>query len=339
MNLKTIASLAGVSQATVSNVVNGNFHKVSDETRKRVEKIIEENDYRPSIMARSLAKKESRIIGVVLPYVGSGEDFLSNPYNAHVIAAIEKYVRQRDYYIMFRCVSEVREILPLLSAWNVDGAIFLGVFEPEIKDIIKGLDAPAVFIDTYSEEDNIVNIGIDDYKGGYNSAKYLLGKGHRRVALVTPGYTTRGVIEERHRGFMDACRDEGIDIGENDIFEAMPSYHESISVGQDIAASDVGYTAIATMSDVAAIGIIEGLEQFGKRVPEDISVIGFDNIPEGGIITPKLTTVEQNYDSKAEYAVQYLFMMMKEDAALQADIRLPVQIRERQSVIDIRKDN
>ncbi len=89
MNLKDIAELAGVSIATVSNVINGNHQKVSVETRKKIEKIIKENGYKPNAMARSLAKNESRIIGLVVPYIGPEEDFLENPYNAHMLAALE----------------------------------------------------------------------------------------------------------------------------------------------------------------------------------------------------------------------------------------------------------
>ena len=97
MNLKTIAKLAGVSTATVSNVINGNYHKVSEDTRRKVEKIIKDSNYKPNAVARSLAKKESRLIGVVLPYIGKDEDFFSNPYNAHMIAALERLVRNHDY--------------------------------------------------------------------------------------------------------------------------------------------------------------------------------------------------------------------------------------------------
>ena len=150
MNLKMIAERAGVSTATVSNVINGNDHKVSEETRKKVNEIIKETNYKPNAIARSLAKKESRIIGLVVPYLGKNEDFFTNPYNAHIIAAIERCVRNEDYYLMMRCVHDPKEIVPLLSSWNVDGAFFLGIFTQEVKAIKKMIDAPVVFIDTYA---------------------------------------------------------------------------------------------------------------------------------------------------------------------------------------------
>ena len=143
MNLKEIAKRAGVSTATVSNVINGNYKKVSEDTRKKVEDIIRETHYKPNVMARTLATNESHIIGVVVPYIGRDEDFFSNPYNAHIIAHLEKFVREHDYYFMLRCVDDPRGIISLLSSWNVDGAIFLGVLEKEVGEIRKRVDIPA----------------------------------------------------------------------------------------------------------------------------------------------------------------------------------------------------
>ena len=332
MNLKTIAEKAGVSVATVSNVVNGNYHKVSEETRRKIEQIIKETNYRPSLVARSLVKKESRIIGLVIPYITNDSYFMINPYNAHIVAALEQHVRKRDYYLMFRCVTEIQEILPFLSAWNVDGAIFLGVFEPDVKSVVEGLSAPAVFIDTYTSEGNIVNVGIDDYKGGYLSAKYLINRGHRKIALASPEYKLPGVINERYKGFADACHEAGVSFDENDILKVNTIYQDAISVGQDTALSGKGYTAIAAMSDMVAFGLTEGLKQCGVSVPDDISIIGFDNIPEGVLMTPKLTTIEQDFMAKAAKAVDYLFRMIEGETDLKTDDRLPIRIKERQSV-------
>ena len=332
MNLKTIAELAGVSVATVSNVVNGNYHKVSEDTRKRIEKIIKETDYRPNMVARSLVMKESRMIGLVVPYLDQETDFLQNPYQAHIIAALEQYVRRRDYYLLLRCVKDPGDILPFLSAWNVDGAIFLGVFEGEVRQIRDGLVAPKVFIDTYAPDVDIVNVGVDDYKGGYFSARYLIGKGHRRIALATPEYDQPGVINERFKGFSDACREAGVDFDEKNIIKVDTIYKEAVAAGQNLALGGEDYTAIAAMSDVVAMGLGEGLTQCGVRVPDDISVIGFDNIPEGDLMTPKLTTIEQDYRKKAERAAEYLFRMIDGEKDLVVNESLSIRLKERQSV-------
>ena len=332
MNLKTIAELAGVSTATVSNVLNGNFNKVSEETRKKVEAIIHETDYKPSLMARSLAKKESRMIGLVLPYISPDQDLMSSLYYAYIAAALERVVRNEDYYLMLRCVRDVKEIIPLLTAWNVDGAFFLGIYEEEIERIREEFDAPSVFIDTYSEKGGIVNVGIDDYRGGFLAARYLIGKGHRRFALARPPLLGPGVISERSRGFLDACRESGVDFSDEDVFLTDTYYSSGIALAQDVILSGRGYTAVAAMSDVVAIGAMEGLRQCGVRVPEDFSVIGFDNVPESRLVTPKLTTIEQDFRAKAEKAGEFIFRMIRGERELTADERLPIRIVERESV-------
>ncbi|MCR5324066.1 MAG: LacI family transcriptional regulator [Lachnospiraceae bacterium] len=331
MNLKDIAERAGVSTATVSNVINGNYHKVSEETRSRIENIIRETNYQPSVAARSLAGTQNRMIGLVVPYISSMEEFTISPYYTCVVSALERYVRNRDYYLLLRCVPDVHNILPFLSAWNVDGAIFIGVLGPDVAEIKKGLKAPAVFLDTYTEE-KVVNVGIDDYRGGYLAARYLIGKGHRKVALASPDPSMGGVIGERYRGFCDACREAGVEFSSADVFRTDTIYYNAIAVGQDVALSGRGYTAVAAMADIVAIGIMEGIRQCGFRTPDDISVIGFDNINEGAYTTPKLTTVEQDMKGKAELVGKYLMNMIETREDLTANEKLPVCIKERESV-------
>ncbi|MCR5330193.1 MAG: LacI family transcriptional regulator, partial [Lachnospiraceae bacterium] len=266
MNLKDIAERAGVSTATVSNVINGNYHKVSEETRLRIENIIKETNYQPSAAARSLAGTQNRMIGLVVPYISPSEEYTISPYYTYVVSALERYVRNRDYYLLLRCVPDVHNILPFLSAWNVDGAIFIGVLGNDVAEILKGLKAPAVFIDTYTDE-KVVNIGIDDYRGGYLAARYLIGKGHRKIALASPDPGVGGVITERFNGFCDACREAGVIFSPSDVFRTDTVYYNSIAVGQDIVLSGRGYTAIAAMADIVAMGIMEGIRQCGFRIP------------------------------------------------------------------------
>lgn len=335
MNLKDVAKLAGVSTATVSNVLNGNTGKVSAETKERIEKIIKEVDYKPNAMARSLAKKESKIIGLVVPYIGPDEDFFMNPYYARVVAALERFVRSKDYYLMLRCVPDCRSVIPQLSSWNVDGAFFLGVLEQDVHEIVSALDAPAVFLDTYTDEQNIVNIGLDDYKGGYLSARYLIGKGHKKIALACPDYEEKCVVRQRYLGFVKACQEAGIPFSEQDVYKTDTIYQSAINIGHDLAFSNNGYTAVATMSDIVAFGLIEGLKQCGLNVPEDMSVIGFDNLAEGEYVSPKLTTISQDFNEKANAAGVGMFEILEGNKEYTADIHLPVQIIERQTVKEV----
>lgn len=335
MNLKTIAQEAGVSTATVSNVINGNYHKVSQKTIQKIQKIIEENDYRPNATARSLASKESKIIGVIIPHVGESENFSMSPYNTLLLGLLENYVRRQGYYLMMRCTGECKEIIPLFSSWNVDGIILFGAYGDEVEDIRTHLDVPAVYIDTYADQTEIANVGIDDYKGGYLAARYLLGKGHRRIAFVGPDVNSQGVIQQRYQGFCDACAEEGVKITPEHIFQVSTTYQNGIICGQKIAISDVKFTAAATMSDIVAFGVMEGLRLCGLNIPGDVSVIGFDNLPECNYSNPKLTTISQKIEQKALMVGEYLFEMIREKKSLTVHKTIDVEIIERQSVKEV----
>ncbi len=336
MNLKSIAEKAGVSTATVSNVINGNHHKVSKETLAKVSKIIEENNYQPNATARSLASKESKIIGVAIPKIGNEESFAVSPYNTQILALLEKYIRKQDYYLMMRTTGEYEAIAPLFSSWNVDGMVLLGASENDVQDIQKQLtQVPTIFVDTYTDKQEIANVGIDDYESGYLVATYLLGKGHKKIAFVGPNVNDSKVIQRRYQGFCDACAEKGIEITPDHVFETFTLYQRGVAIGQKIAISGIGFTAVAAMSDIVAFGVIEGLRLCGRNVPNDISVIGFDDLPECRYSYPKLTTVSQNLDEKVRLVGEYLFEMIRNKELLVVNEKVDVKIVERQSVKDI----
>ena len=337
MKIKDIAQKAGVSTATVSNVINGNYHKVSQSTVEKVKKIIDEIGYSPSATARSLASKKSKIIGVVVSNIGDADNFFSNPHYAHLLALLEKHIRDAGYYMMLRCVDRCKQIIPLFSSWNVDGMIFFGTVHADVEEVKNTIRVPAVFIDTYADDQHITNVGIDDFKGGYLSAKYLIEKGHREIAFAGPGIHNPGVTGQRYQGFLQACKEAGITLHEDHLFDTMSIYESGVETGRCVARSWISFTAVAAMSDIAAFGIMEGLRAEGKRVPEDVSVIGFDNLHECRYTYPKLTTISQNIEQKAAMVSQLLFCAIREEPVDTESITNDVSVMERQSVRDLTK--
>ena len=337
MKIKDIAQKAGVSTATVSNVINGNYHKVSQSTVEKVKKIIDEIGYSPSATARSLASKKSKIIGVVVSNIGDEDNFFSNPHYAHLLALLEKHIREEGYYMMLRCVDHCRQIIPLFSSWNVDGMIFFGTVHEDVEEVKNTLRVPVVFIDTYADDQHITNVGIDDFKGGYLSAKHLIEKGHREIAFAGPGIHNPGVTGQRYQGFLQACREAGITLHEDHLFNTMSTYESGVETGKCVAGSWISFTAVAAMSDIAAFGIMEGLRSAGKRVPEDVSVIGFDNLCECRYSSPKLTTISQNTEQKAAKVSQLLFSAIREEPVDGETVKHDVELVERQSVRDLTK--
>ena len=174
MNLKTIAKLAGVSTVTVSNVINGKYHKASKETVERIQKIVEETHYQPSATARSLIMKRSRIIGVVIPNLHPDDGFSVSPYNAQILAYLDRFIRNKGYYMMLHCVLRSADVLPSLTTWNVDGVFLLGV-APE--------DAAAL-----SQRLCMVTVEESDTSGNLSpKAAYLLGTGNGRIDYYSNG--------------------------------------------------------------------------------------------------------------------------------------------------------
>lgn len=335
MKIKDIAQKAGVSTATVSNVINGNHHKVSQATIEKVQKIIEELGYSPSATARSLASNESRIIGVVIPNLGKDQAFSINAYTNQAVARLEQYVRNKGYYLMVRSVGQCKEVVPIVSAWNVDGVIFLGAFHEEVEEIEKLLKVPTVYTDTYAKELPIANVGIDDYKGGFLMGRYLMGKGHQKIALVTPDVGSAGVIQERYRGFCAALESRGQKLAKEHIFIAETNAESGAQAGQKIALSNQGFTAVAVMSDMAAIGVMSGLRMCGLSVPDEVSVIGFDNLEAGKYVYPSLTTIAQDIEKKCDMVGDILFDMIKNKKRVAVNKTLDVELLERQSVKNI----
>ncbi len=332
ITLKDIAKEAGVSTVTVSNVINGRNKKVSLATIEKVNEIIDKYNYSPNATARSLAMKKSKIIGVVIPNVDEMENFLENSYNAEMLGVLERIIRKNGYYLMVRCVKEATEILPTLSNWNVDGAIFLGIFKEDAAEIRKRMKCHMIFLDTYFEGMKLANIGVDDYKGGYLAGKHMLANGHSKIAFAGPHNSSEGVIQERYRGFSDVMLEWGLEVPQERIFIADTFYEHGIAVGKKIAISKENITAVVSMSDMLALGIMEGLRLSGMKIPEDISIIGFDNSPECRYSTPQLTSVSQNIPMKAELAVDYLLQMIDENKNMIIDVKVDVEIVERQSV-------
>lgn len=146
-----------------------------------------------------------------------------------------------------------------------------------------------------------------------------------------------GVTQERFRGFRDACAKAGFWVGEDQIFETNTLYESGVAAGQRVAMAQRNYTAVACMSDIVAMGVMEGLRSCGKSVPQDVSVIGFDNLHESNYCNPKLTTISQNLSEKANAACEALFRQIQAPEETRSQVRLDVELVERQSVQQINR--
>ena len=307
VTLKDIAREANVSVMTVSNVVNGNLGKVSSEKAEMIRTILKKRKYVQNESARSLAKANSNIIAIMLRNI-QDENSLSSAHNATLLGAMIRKIQLLGYYAMISLVETQEDIAVNLRSWNAQGAIFLGMFDREIEQIYALSAIPMVFIDSYSNVRQLSSVGIDDYKGGCLAAEYLLSKGHRAIAFISPPDYENGVIQHRLRGFQDTLTRQG--------FPLMPTRRRVLesdvdqrSVQQTVQALDwlrSDVTAAFITSDQMAASLMGALGNLSIRVPEDLSIVGFDNMLISTQVSPQLTTIEQNLTQKAALAVDIL---------------------------------
>jgi len=332
VTLKDIAEKAGVSKATVSNVINGNRQKVSEQKAHAIQRLIDTLGYVPNHSARSLSNRSSKIISLIV-HTDRDRNVLEDPYTAAFAGALLQLLQQRDYFGMIRCTSGYNDILKNLRSWNVDGVIFFGTFDKDIRDMQERADIPFVFTDSYSSVRRINNVGIDDFKGGMLAAEHLAGHGHRQIAFFAPNPVSSEVDAQRKEGFAYALSKHGVALPERNCFMASASQGDAMA--ESLLSLPEKVTGVFVTADICAIALIEALERRGVKVPKDVSVIGFDDIPASRLITPKLTTVQQDIPLKARYAVDILMRHLKEPAAPTENVILDVTLIPRGSVASI----
>lgn len=333
MTLKDIAKEAGVSTMTVSNVINGRFSHVSDQTLQHVTEIIKKYNYSPNMSARSLSTKNSKIIFLIIPVADTETNMFYSPYISSLVGAMEYQLRNQGYYAMIRSVHDFDELDALFKNWPADGAIFLlPDFDRFLDRILQNIEIPLVFLDSCDTRNELLNVSCDDEKGGYIATKYLINLEHRNIAFMAD-YKNSDLLTARFNGYRRALAESRIPFLEELVFEESPDYTHGIQVGRKIAASPLPISAVVTTSDYSAVGIMEGARLGGLRLPTQLSVIGFDDLPFGQYCVPKLTTVNQNIEKKAQAAVDLLMKKISGKPMKANKCVIDVQIVERQSVV------
>ncbi len=330
--IKDIANAVGVSCTTVSNVIHGRAGRVSAETIARINDAIDQLGYVPNMSARSLVSSSSKVIGMISHLTANKkETIIEDPFHSAFIGSIEKTLRENGYYLMLRAVETSSDLSAFLRNWNVDGLFFTGVFEDEFYQTLSDLNIPIVLIDSYVPSSNMCNVGLEDYQGGYTATKYLIQQGHTKIAFASPSIKIRGVVSERFQGYKDALSEASLSFCPELVFEQELDTETTISLGRKLAQRN-DLTAVFATADILAAGIMAGIQQSGKRVPQDISVIGFDDINLCRLTSPTLTTIHQDAPLKGKLAVNFLIDMLDKNSLPQREIILPIQLVERDSV-------
>ncbi|MFB1083049.1 LacI family DNA-binding transcriptional regulator [Jeotgalibacillus sp. JSM ZJ347] len=332
VTIRDVARAAGVSGATVSYVLN-NVKKVSEETSRRIHEAVEELGYYPDYTAISLSKKKSNLIGVVAPFISNAPAsvFENNQYYDHFLSGVESVSRAHHFDTMISGVTDPVECINWVKKRNLDGLILIGSLSEELYQVIRKVELPIICIDIYEEHaEQYVNVRIDDEAGGYLAAKHLLELGHREIAFLATSLQDSSVEQMRFKGFQRAFEEFNVNVNEDLVFELKDlTFSNGYDWGVRFVQEQLSCTAAVTVSDHIAIGAMKGLSKHGVSVPDDFSIIGFDDLAISQYITPELTTVRQNIFEKGSIAADQLIQSIEHQHQSEHSktlIQLPVEL-------------
>ena len=312
MTIRDIARLAGVSKATVSRVLNQK-PDVDPATRERILRLIEERAFVPSITASRLAGGRSRVIGILIPA-------LTWPLIPEIMRGVSEVVEQTPYELLLysitheqdRTEKERRDVIDRVLATKLAAGL-LAVFPGQSAQHLTRLHEqgiPIVMIDDQAKPTSIPWVGADNRMGGYVATRYLLRLGHRRIGHIQ-GPKKFLVSYERYQGYCEALSEAGITPDPTLVMEGDFMPLGGRSCASRLLAMEERPTAIVAANDLMAYGVLAAAEEYGLRVPEDLSLIGFDDIPLSAHTRPALTTVRQPFYEMGQRAIELLLSLLE----------------------------
>lgn len=310
MKLEDIARLANVSKAAVSLAINGK-PGVSSETRQHILKIVEENNYVPlrNMSNRQKKKRVIRFVACKSPNLIT-DQYQDLPFFSELISYLSSEINNYPYNLVISTFDEETLLMELNEAekeQNSEGIILLGTnLTKNMIDLIQNNYSNLVILDTRHPDLNANFVSINNFLGGYQAADYLITSGHKKIGYANGIPRITNFIERKH-GFLSRLQESSVTIPDEFIFElAAMELSEGHEVRKALESLKELPTAIFCENDYMAISLMKTLLNIGVRIPEQVSIIGFDNISESRVITPELTTIQVN---KREMAIQTLGLL------------------------------
>ncbi|MCI7725854.1 MAG: LacI family transcriptional regulator [Clostridiales bacterium] len=325
IRISDIAEELGLSTATVSNVIHGKTNKVSDETVKRVQALLEQRQYIPSMAGILLAQNSSKIIGV---FVNDHEKYeghtLDDAFISSALNALSTEIEHCGQFMMVKKAKHPEEVLKFASMWNMEGLVMMGFCDQDYMYLRTHMRIPFVVYDGYCDNpQGIVNITIDNFDGGFQMGRLFREKGHTAAICLTDNET--GVDLERINGFCEGFGNGSVDrmLIPMRKAERRQQYARQIERFRRIS-------AVFAVSDYYAIDLMQFLLDNGFSVPGDIAIAGFDGTPMGEQVYPALTTVRQDNALRAKTAIEKL-RDLQEGRETTTSVMLSVTLLERAS--------
>ncbi len=331
--IKDVARKAGVSTATVSLVLHNN-RRISPSTRKKVLKTVKMLNYRPSKIARGLVLQNTHNIGFIV----TDDHFLkTEPFYTHIFLGTEFESRGHEYYILLHTIPTKfngEDCLPrFVKEHNVDGVIFAGRVPGEIISCIEPHNIPLVFVDFYPATGNHSAVLIDNMEGGKKATEYLISLGHSHIGFLG-GDMTHPSIKYRYEGYRQALKNNNLKYISKYVIRSKENTdrESGYRMAKKLMQNRGEITSVFACNDAMAIGALQYFKEQNIRVPDDISLIGFDDVEADTFISPPLTTMRVPKTELGTLTMQLMVDILKGRKEKSTKILVGVDLVERESV-------
>jgi LacI family transcriptional regulator len=319
-----VAAQAGVSIATVSKVINGRYG-VAPATLERVQAVIDELGYESSLVARSLRSRRTNVLGIVVADI--------EPFSAELLKGAGAAIRERGYELIVYSGSGhgkdhsgwERRYISRLGGTLTDGIILV---TPTVVDVDDG--TPVVAVAPHTGPSSLPSVHSDNLAGAITATRHLLELGHRRIAFLA-GRPDLESARQREQGYCRALSDAGLPVDPNLIRVGDYELEMSQEPARQLLTLDDRPTAVFAANDLSAMQTMHVARTLGLAIPGDVSVVGFDNIPESALIEPPLTTIDQSIQEMGRRAVELLIAVIEGETGLTRQVTLPTRLVVRQS--------
>lgn len=328
--LDDVAKAAGVSTATVSRCLN-NPQQVVEATRKRVLSTVEELGYTPNFAARVMAAKRSFTIGAIIPT-------MENAIFARGLQAFQEEIHQRGYTLLVSSSAYEPEAekdqIRTLVARGADGLLLIGHDrDADIYDYLDRRKVPALVAWSFLPDKPVPSVGFDNRKAMKALADQIIRQGHTRLATISAISSGNDRARLRIAGIKSAMAEHGLQPDDLMVIETTYEFENGATAFRDLMATDTPPTAVLCGNDVLAVGALRQAQKMGLRVPEDVSITGFDDIEIARIVSPALTTVHVPHREMGQKAAQELIRMIETNSAGQS-LELSTHLVTRDSLLD-----
>lgn len=335
--IRDIAREAGVSVTSVSLVLNNRKNTIAEATKKRIKKVAKQMNYSPNQMAVGLVTKKTKTIGLIVPDI-------SNAFFADLARSVENSLSALGYSLILsnsnNSLKESRQYVDILVNRGVDGLIisFSGddsddpLEKQSLVETLNKLDIPLISLDSWMEGLSCPGISFYHSKGGYFATKHLIELGHTKIGCIS-GKNGNYSSDRRLKGYKKALEEVGLTYNPTYVCEGDYQYKSGYNCGKKLLETDI--TAIFVSNDLMAYGVYLAAKEKGVKIPEELSIIGFDDLFFSSMLSVPLTTIRQSVDTLGELACDLLFKRIKKETLDQDFIQLEPDLVIRSSTMKV----